>query len=129
MNRVCTKDYKVPNNDVTINKGTSILISTLGIHHDPEYYPNPDKFDPDRFTEDNKCNRPTFTFLPFGEGPRICIGQRFGLMQTKIGISLLLHEFKFLPSEESSYKLTLEPTSVILGTKEVVKLKVLKLKH
>lgn len=99
----------------------------MGIHHDPEYYPNPDKFDPDRFIKENRFKRPSFTFIPFGEGPRICIGQRFGVMQIKIAIFLLLSEFKFLPSKESSYKLIFEPTSVVLGTKEVVKLNVVKL--
>ncbi|KRT82368.1 cytochrome P450, partial [Oryctes borbonicus] len=108
LNRICTKDYKLPNANVTIEEGTAILVSNLGIHWDPEYYPNPEKFDPDRFTEENKRTRPTFTFLPFGEGPRICIGQRFGLMQTKTGIALLLNHYKFLPCENGRYKLNLE---------------------
>ncbi|GJQ88390.1 Cyp6a9 [Trypoxylus dichotomus] len=127
LNRVCTKEYKLPNTDTIIEKGTAILISNLGIHWDPEYYPNPETFDPDRFTDENKRTRPTFTFLPFGEGPRICIGQRFGMMQTKTGIALLLNHYKFLPSENGKYKLTLEPTSVVLGTKEVVTLNAVKL--
>ncbi|KAI4459282.1 cytochrome p450 [Holotrichia oblita] len=129
LNRICTKDYKVPNTDVTINKGTPILISSMGLHHDSEYYPNPEKFDPGRFIKEKKKYRPSFTFIPFGEGPRICIGQRFGLMQIKIAIFLLLNDFKFLPSDQSNYKLIFEPTSVVLGTKEVVKLNIVKLNH
>lgn len=76
-NRQCIKDYKIPDQDVIIEKGTSVTIPILGIHHDPEYYPNPEKFDPDRFTEENKNSRHNFTFLPFGEGPRNCIGKGF----------------------------------------------------
>lgn len=44
------------------------------LHHDPKYYPNPDIFDPDRFTPEEKSKRPNGTFLPFGDGPRHCIG-------------------------------------------------------
>jgi len=52
-----------------------VLIPTYSLHHDPAYYPNPELFDPLRFTEDNKASRPNGTFLPFGDGPRICIGK------------------------------------------------------
>ena len=58
-----------------MEEGTKILIPVYAIHHDPEYYPDPERFDPDRFTEENKVSRDHFTYLPFGEGPRVCIGK------------------------------------------------------
>jgi cytochrome P450 family 6 len=58
-----------------VEKGVQILLPVLGLHHDPKYYPDPEKFDPERFNEVEKKKRPQFSFLPFGEGPRICIGQ------------------------------------------------------
>lgn len=74
LTRICVQDYKMKNTDVVIEKDTSILISTLGLQRDPEYFPNPDKFDPERFSEENKKNRHPFVHLPFGDGPRNCIG-------------------------------------------------------
>lgn len=59
---------------IVVPKGTSILIPTIGIHRDPQYYPNPLKFDPERFNEDNRQKIDPMTFLPFGLGPRSCIG-------------------------------------------------------
>lgn len=55
-------------------KGTQVYVSILGMHRDPEYYPDPEKFDPERFNDDNKKSRLSFTYLPFGDGPRNCIG-------------------------------------------------------
>jgi cytochrome P450 family 6 len=63
------------NQFVTLRKGTPVYIPVMGIHHDPQYYPQPERFDPERFTEENKNGRPHFTYLPFGEGPRNCIGE------------------------------------------------------
>lgn len=58
-----------------MDKNTFIIISNFGIQRDPEYYPDPMKFDPERFTKENKACRPSVTHLPFGEGPRICLGE------------------------------------------------------
>lgn len=58
----------------TIEKGQKIVIPMSSIHHDPKYYPDPNVFDPERFTKEEKSKRPNCTFIPFGEGPRHCIG-------------------------------------------------------
>lgn len=73
--RRCTKEYAIPKTDVVLQEGTLVLISSLGIQHDPDYYPNPEVFDPDRFSPESKLSRHSCTWLPFGEGPRICIGK------------------------------------------------------
>lgn len=70
------KEYPVPNTKHVIPKGTPVWINSLGFHYDEKYYPNPTKFDPERFTPEEVSKRPNFTWLPFGEGPRNCIGMR-----------------------------------------------------
>lgn len=59
---------------MVLEKGTNVEISILGLHRDAEYYSDPEKFDPERFSKKNKNTRKPFTYLPFGAGPRICIG-------------------------------------------------------
>jgi len=75
LQRQCTKSTKIRGTDVTVEKGTQILVPILGLHHDPKFYPDPERFDPERFSEAEKKKRPHFCYLPFGEGPRICIGK------------------------------------------------------
>lgn len=72
--RTCTKEYKLPNTNIIIEKDIPVMIPIFAIHNDPEYYPNPERFYPERFSPENKTSRHHFSFLPFGEGPRICIG-------------------------------------------------------
>lgn len=75
------KDYVIhPKNDgekpVTIKKGIQVTIPTIGIHYDPNYFPNPEKFDPERFSEDEKSSIVPGSYMPFGVGPRNCIGDK-----------------------------------------------------
>lgn len=74
INRVCTKDYFIEEKNIKIEAGTTVFISILGLHRDPEYFVNPNSFDPERFSDENKSRIRSYTYLPFGEGPRICIG-------------------------------------------------------
>lgn len=74
INRKVTKTYKVPNTDVVLDEGTLLFIPVYSLQHDPNYYPDPEKFDPDRFSEERKQTMTHFTYMPFGEGPRNCIG-------------------------------------------------------
>nr|QTC11278.1 cytochrome P450 6PX1 [Phenacoccus solenopsis] len=93
--RVCTKNYTLPNTDIVIEKNTRVIIPILGLHHDPQYYPNPFEFNPENFSKEAKMQRQQCTYLPFGEGPRICIGMRFGLTQVKLGLAMLIRNFNF----------------------------------
>uniref|UniRef100_A0A1Y1KCH3 Cytochrome P450 n=1 Tax=Photinus pyralis TaxID=7054 RepID=A0A1Y1KCH3_PHOPY len=125
--RRCVKDYKVPGTNLTIEKGTAVTVSVYGIHYDPDYYPNPEQFDPERFSAENKPTIKPFTYLPFGEGPRMCIGLRFGLMQVAVGLALLLKNFRFTLSEKTKVPLKYNANSIILSVVGDIWLKVHKI--
>ncbi|KAJ8886076.1 hypothetical protein PR048_012282 [Dryococelus australis] len=75
VGRKCTKRYVIPGTETVVEEGTDVEVPIYGLHHDPKYFPDPEKFDPDRFTPENKNKRPQLCYLPFGDGPRICIGK------------------------------------------------------
>lgn len=77
IGRACNKPYRIPGTEIVLEPGLQVHIPVQGIHHDPEYYPDPEKFDPERFNDENKSKRPAFAYLAFGDGPRNCIGKYF----------------------------------------------------
>lgn len=101
--RTCTKTYKLPDSDIIIEKGTNVSIAVLGIHMDPDYFPEPEKFIPERFSAENKSKIQDMTYMPFGDGPRQCLGMRFGLLQSKIGLVSLINQFNFKLNEATPY--------------------------
>ncbi|BES99906.1 cytochrome P450 [Nesidiocoris tenuis] len=102
--RQCTKTYTFPGTSLTVEPGQRLFVPIAGIHKDPEYYPEPDQFKPERFAPD--VVRPNCTFLPFGDGPRICIAMRFVLMEIKLCMAQIL--LKYSISLDPSTKLPLE---------------------
>lgn len=68
--RMCTKAFKIPGSDFVIEEGTTVDFNSISFQRDPKYFPDPLKFDPERFNEENSKKIKPFTFLPFGEGPR-----------------------------------------------------------
>ncbi|XP_037939487.1 probable cytochrome P450 6d5 [Teleopsis dalmanni] len=92
LNRECTEDYQIPDSKMVIKKGTAIIISLFGMHRDPEYFPDPMRYDPERFLEEN-MNYNSVAYMPFGEGPRHCIAQRMGRLNAKVAIAQILTNF------------------------------------
>ncbi|XP_075165471.1 putative cytochrome P450 6a14 [Haematobia irritans] len=123
--RTTKYDYRVPNSNYVLEKGTSIVIPVDAIHHDPEYYDDPYIFNPDRF-EPSECEkRQAAVYLPFGDGPRNCIGMRFGKMQTKIGLVALLKHFRFECCPQT--EIIMDNKNMLLTTEKGIKLKVIAL--
>lgn len=90
LNRECTKDYKIPGSNLTIKKGMSTIISVMGIHYDPKYFPDPHKFDPERFRKGQETYNKD-AYMPFGDGPRQCIGMNFFFCRITNNISFKYH--------------------------------------
>lgn len=86
-----TKTY----GQVTIPKGAAVLIPIFLVLKDPKHFPDPEKFDPDRFTEENKAARDHMAFMPFGYGPRLCLGMRLAYLELKLGLVHVLRKVTF----------------------------------
>ncbi|XP_066156670.1 cytochrome P450 6A1-like [Euwallacea fornicatus] len=100
LTRGCTEDYVI-DSTVTLKKGTRLLIPVMGLHWDPDFYPNPEQFNPENFSPEKIASRPENAYIPFGDGPRLCLGMRLGVLQTKLGLILLLKDFRFTLHESS----------------------------
>lgn len=112
LERMCVKDFtfELDGKSITILKGQSILIPTYAWHRDPKYFPNPEKFDPDRFNEENIEQQDISAYAPFGLGPRNCIGSRFALMTVKTILYNFLLNFSFEVTEKTQIPLKYKKT-------------------
>ncbi|XP_044261850.1 cytochrome P450 6k1-like [Tribolium madens] len=124
LNRECETKYTFEESGLTIDKGTSILIPVAGLHYDEEYFPNPEKFDPERFSDENKSKIVAYTYLPFGDGPRVCIGQRFAMLVSKVSLAYILKDFAVKKTNSTTVPLQLDPGAIFLANKNGVHLKV-----
>jgi len=116
LDRLCVKPYTVeptePNeNPVLLEKGMVIWIGVYAMHHDPKYFPNPDRFDPERFNDENKRNIDPYSYLPFGIGPRNCIGSRFALLEAKAMFVYWLSKFNIVVVKETQIPLKIDKSS------------------
>ncbi|XP_059104984.1 cytochrome P450 3A41-like [Peromyscus eremicus] len=102
INRLSKKDAEI--NGVFIPKGTVVVIPIYVLHQDPRYWPEPEKFRPERFSKENKDRINPYTYLPFGYGPRNCIGMRFALINMKLAIVKILQNFSLHPCEETEVR-------------------------
>jgi cytochrome P450 len=80
---------------IKFNASAHLLINIYGMHHHPNYWKNPEIFNPERFTPEAELERPPFVYLPFGGGPRRCIGSNFATMVMQVVVSRLLKNFEF----------------------------------
>ncbi|XP_044004560.1 probable cytochrome P450 6a14 [Aphidius gifuensis] len=124
--RVSTTAYTFPDTNISIPENTITWIPIFGIHHDPKYYPDPDKFDPERFSDEVIRSRHPMSFLGFGDGPRNCIGARFGKMQTKVGIVKILEKYTVDICDKTDKNFEIDPHGFLLTPVNGVYLKLIK---
>jgi len=108
VDRGCTQDYKIPGTNVTVKKGEGILIPVYTVHHDERWFPEPEEFDPERFSKENKGNIHPNTFIPFGSGPRGCIGYRFALTEAKLAVATIVYNYMLEPSSKTLIPMVFE---------------------
>ncbi|XP_073960301.1 cytochrome P450 6B6-like [Choristoneura fumiferana] len=115
--RGCARPYTIPGTAATIDEGVRVLIPVQALHNDPEYFDRPHEFRPERFHPDKfDANKYKYVYLPFGEGPRACIGERLGLMQSLAGLAAVLARFWVAPAPETLRDPVVEPKMGIVQT-------------
>ena len=113
LERKTVKPYKVSDgpNEFVIPKDMLVQIP-VSIMKDEKYFKNPNKFDPENFSTENKAAREAYSFIGFGQGPRNCVGMRFALLNVKIAMFRLLLEYKIVPCSKTVDELIVDPTSL-----------------
>ncbi|CAG2112282.1 unnamed protein product [Medioppia subpectinata] len=120
VSRECLQDYKYK--DITIPKGTSIQMAVHYLHHNPDYWPEPEVFDAERFSADQKHLIHPNSWQPFGCGPRNCIGLRFALFEAKLCLAKLLLNYRLIPGPKTEMgKLTTECKVLTSTPKHVIR--------
>nr|WAP80013.1 cytochrome P450 CYP321A1v2 [Helicoverpa armigera] len=102
LTRQCIHDTVLPVGNVKVAKGTKLFTPIYEIHHDPKYYPDPEVFDPERFSKERRSNDDLY--MPFGMGNRTCIGARYSKLQLLAAIVHVLRSFTLKPIPESQQK-------------------------
>ncbi|GFS60787.1 hypothetical protein NPIL_4021, partial [Nephila pilipes] len=104
LERLAEADFKLGDTGITIPKGMIVSIPNYALQHDPKLFPDPEKFDPNRFTAEERAKRDPYAYLPFGAGPRNCVGMRFALMEIKICLACTVSHFEMLRCSETKVK-------------------------
>ena len=121
-NRECKQACAVTD-ELIIERGVDVSFPIFLLHRNPEYWPNPDKFDPERFNPNNEQSYPTFAYLPFGEGPRQCIGKRLALLEAKMTLVAILKNFHFIRTTDTEVPLDLS-VGITMSPRNGIKLSI-----
>jgi cytochrome P450 len=105
VGRMALVDY--PIGDYAVPAGAGILVSQWVMHHDPRYYPDPYRFDPDRWSPEAEASRPKFSYFPFSAGPRMCIGDQFAWTEGILVLATLARHWQLRPVP--GFRLELRP--------------------
>ncbi|KAF7243115.1 Cytochrome P450 3A9 [Varanus komodoensis] len=118
LERVCKQNVEL--NGITIPKGVVVAIPIAILHYNPAHWSNPEEFRPERFSKEKKEQIDPYIFMPFGVGPRNCIGMRFALLTLKIAIAQLMQNFTFKPCKETQIPLELNSVGLLRPKKPII---------
>ncbi|XP_078571526.1 cytochrome P450 3A29-like [Branchiostoma floridae x Branchiostoma japonicum] len=108
FDRVCKEDTEV--NGLHIPEGTIVTFPVWAIHYDADIWPEPEKFKPERFSKEEKESRDPYAFLPFGAGPRNCLGMRIAMLELKFALAKALQKFRFVTCEKTEIPVRIKNT-------------------
>ncbi|CAG2165916.1 unnamed protein product [Oppiella nova] len=120
LQREAMEDVTLGDTGVKIEKGVAVEIPVYAIHHDPDHYPDPFTFSPDRFMPENRGHIQAYTYLPFGSGPRNCIGMRFALLESKLALAKISHSFRFSRVTDTDVPVVFNKGRVLCQAKRLV---------
>jgi len=107
--RICTKDWTSPDGCLKIKKGTVVMVPLWGAHRNPKYFPDPERFDPERFLPGSQAYVDTpkhpYAYSPFGLGLRNCIGMRLAIETLKVNVCVLLKDFQIRTRPDTHFEL------------------------
>lgn len=112
VERTAIVDYQLGDTKIRIPKGTAIIVPVYAMHRDADFFPNPDTFDPERFSDENVASIKPYSYLPFGAGPRNCVGMLFGLQVMKMGLAHSVRSVQFVRTDKTEVPLEFERASV-----------------
>ncbi len=101
--RLCSKDVEVKG--IKFVKGSYVRLPIYASHMNPDFFPDPEQFQPERFLKENEDKIIPFTYRPFSGGPRLCLGQRFAMIEMKVCMAKLVNKFKLMPTEKTEMKM------------------------
>ncbi|KAM3960438.1 cytochrome P450 6B6-like [Aphomia sociella] len=112
--RECVRTTPIPELNITLDEGVRIFVPIQALQNDPQYFENPEEFRPERFSPEEFNDANKYVYLPFGTGPRACIGERLGLMQSLAGLAAILSCFNVEPAPETKRYPQVDPKSGIV---------------
>lgn len=108
-NREAVEDVTIKG--YTIPKGAEVTVPIYALHYNPEFWEEPEKFNPERFLPKEKEKRHPYCYLPFGHGPRNCVGMRFAQLETKMALVNILQNFRVRRTSETEDPIEFDNTS------------------
>ncbi|KAH6930969.1 hypothetical protein HPB50_021151 [Hyalomma asiaticum] len=120
LERVPCCDYTLGKEGVKLKKGDLITVPVYAMHHDPDYFPDPFSFQPDRFSDQNVASIKPYTYLPFGGGPRNCVALRFALQAVKLSLLHTIHNVQVIRTEKTRVPLEFKNGFGLLTAKDII---------